>query len=171
MDSNGVWLTAGQQTPSHTYQKMHELGFADGILREKTQSRSETISWVSIFSLGLLLPRMEEQRKKKSLSWDRNLSLASVKACGFKKLLSLEPPELQLYSPNQRSTFHGDGEDACASASWPNHRSFYLSIFVTHTPPSRGLAFEGMIHDVSPLSLIRPATCSSQRLLAGIGFV
>lgn len=35
-----------------------------------------------------LLPRMVELWKQKSLSWDHNLSLASVKACGFKKLLS-----------------------------------------------------------------------------------
>lgn len=59
---------------------------------------------------------------------------------------------------------------------WQNYCSFHLSIFIiVQSPPPRyhhrRLALEGMIHDMLTLSLIRAATCSSQRLFTGIGFV
>lgn len=93
--------------------------------------------------------------------------------CGFKKLLKLELQELQLHSPNRKSTFHADGR-TCASTSWRNHCSFQPSIFIiarrmypsTPWPCHRG-------HDSRhfALSLIRPATCSSHWLFTGITFV
>lgn len=48
----------------------------------------------------------------------------------FQKASQSRVPELQLYTPNHKSAFHCDGEDACASASWQNHLSFYLLIFI-----------------------------------------
>lgn len=78
--------------------------------------------------------RITSVRKWKSSSEieeSQLVSLVPVKAFAcFKKLVSLELPELQHYTPNHRSAFHGEGEDACASASLQNHLSSYLLIFI-----------------------------------------
>lgn len=81
MVSGWLWLS------SHTYRKMHEFGFADGILGGGNRlSRSETISCVCMFSLSHTFTKDGRAvEKEKSLSWDHNLLPASVKSLWFQK--------------------------------------------------------------------------------------
>lgn len=134
------------------------------------------VKQLAVFAGSLLIKNFPKKGKGVVLQKPRLGSQFITGVCnawGFKKLLEQELPELQLRSPNRKSTFHADGR-TCASTSRRNHCSFQPSIFIiAHRmyPSTPWPCFRGHDSRHFALSLIRPATCSSQWLFTGITFV
>lgn len=133
------------------------------------------VKQLAVFAGSLLIKHFPKKGKAVELQKPRLGSqfITSVcNACGF-KLLELKLPELQLHSPNRKSTFHADGR-TCASTSRWNHCSFQPSIFIIARrmyPSTPWPCYQGHDSRHFALSLVRPATCSSQWLFTGITFV
>lgn len=156
---------------------MHEFGIADGILGGGERlSRSETISCVCMFSLSHTFTKdgRAAEREKKPQLGSQFITSVCKKPVVSKSFSVWSCQNYSSTPPITKAHFMVTGRTRVPpprTGSIAHSPAQYLSSQREHTPPSRGLALEGMIHDACTLSLIRPATCSSQPLLTGISSV
>lgn len=128
VDSNGVWLTVGQQAPSHW--KMHELSFADEILREKLQSRSGTISCVCMFSLSHTFTKDGRAVETEKPQLGSQFITSVCESWWFQKASQSGAARITALHPqSQKHISWWRGGRVCI-ASRQNHCSLYLSIFI-----------------------------------------